>query len=98
MLKHIVMVNFNDREKVKELSVKFQSKLMDLVKKIPELKQMEVGLNINTKPSAFDLVLMANFDDETGLNIYRNHPDHKKVLGFMKDNVDKTAVVDYYFE
>jgi hypothetical protein len=57
---------------------------------------MEVGLNINTKPSAFDLVLTADFDDEKGLNIYRAHPDHVKILDFMKDTVEKTAVVDYF--
>lgn len=90
------MVKFNDHDKVKELSVVFKSKLMDLVEKIPDLKQMEVGLNVNTKPSAFHLVLIADFDDETGLNLYRNHPDHIKVLDFMKNVVDKTAVVDYF--
>lgn len=96
MLRHIVMVKFNDREKVKELSIEFKSKLLDLIEKIPELKNMEVGLNVSTKLSAFDLVLIAGFDDEDGLNKYRVHPAHVKVLDFMKNVVDKTAVVDYF--
>ena len=96
MLKHIVMVKFTDRGKVKELSIEFKSKLLELIKKIPELKNMEVGLNVNTKPSAYDLVLIAGFDDEEGLNKYRIHPAHVKVLDFMKNIVEKTAVVDYY--
>ena len=90
------MVSFSDRGKAKQLSVEFKKKLLDLVDKIPELKSMEVGLNINTKPSAFDLVLIAGLDDEDGLNAYRVHPAHVKVLDFMKDIVEKTAVVDYF--
>ncbi len=90
------MVSFSDRGKAKQLSVEFKEKLLDLVDKIPELRSMEVGLNINTKPSAFDLVLIAGLDDEDGLNAYRVHPAHVKVLDFMKDIVEKTAVVDYF--
>ncbi len=95
MLKHIVMVKFNDRGKGKDLSIEFKSKLLELIKKIPELKNMEVGVNISTKPSAYDLVLIASFDDEEGLNKYRIHPAHVKVLDFMKNVLEKTAVVDY---
>lgn len=98
MLKHVVMVGFNDRRRVKKLSLEFKSKLLNLVKKIPELKSMEIGLNVSTKPSAFDLVLIAGFDNENGLNKYRIHPAHVEVLDFMKEIVDKTAVVDYYTE
>ena len=97
-LKHIVMVRFADRQKTDELSRELKAKLMDLVQKIPDLKSMEVGININTKPSAFDLVLTAVFDNEEGLNNYRTHPDHVEVVNFMKDIVEKTAVVDYYTE
>ena len=96
MLKHIVMVKFNDRQKADELSREFKSKLIDLINKIPELKSMEVGINFNTKASAFDLVLIAGFDNEEGLNKYRVHPDHVKVLDFMKEIVEKTAVVDFF--
>jgi len=96
MLRHIVMVSFKNRQRVDKLSVEFKTLLMDLVDKIPELNNMEVGLNVNTKPSAFDLALIADFEDINGLNIYRIHPEHVKVLNYMKGVVEKTAVVDYY--
>ncbi len=96
MLRHIVMVKFTDREKAEDLSRTMKKMLEDLVPVIDDLKSMEVGLNINTRPSAFDLVLVADFDDEKGLNVYREHPAHVKVLDFMKGIVEKTAVVDYY--
>jgi len=89
------MMKFSDREKATEFSKKVKEMLENLVPAIDELKRMEVGLNINTKPSAFDLVLTADFDDEEGLNAYRIHPGHVKILDFMKETVEKTAVVDY---
>jgi len=88
-------MKFSDREKATEFSKKVKEMLENLVPAIDQLKRMEVGLNINTKPSAFDLVLTADFDDEEGLNAYRVHPEHVKILDFMKDTVEKTAVVDY---
>ncbi len=96
MLRHIVMMKFKDRERVKEISEKVKKMLDDLVPVVDDLKRMEVGINVNTKPAAYDLVLTADFDDEAGLNAYRAHPDHVKILDYMKDVVDKTTVVDYY--
>jgi len=96
MLRHIVMMKFRNRETAKETAGKVKTMLDGLVPVINELKRMEVGINVNTKPAAYDLVLTADFDDEAGLNAYRAHPDHVKILDFMKEVVDKTTVVDYY--
>ena len=96
MLRHIVMMKFKQQENAEVLSEKVKMMLDNLVPVVDSLKRMEVGINVNTKPSAFDLVLTADFDDEAGLNEYRSHPDHVKILDFMKDVVEKTAVVDYF--
>ena len=95
MLRHMVMVKFKERDNIPEIATNFKNKLLALTEKIDALKKMEVGLNINTKSTAFDLVLISDFDDEEGLNIYRTHPEHVSVLEFMRNVVDKTAVVDY---
>ncbi len=96
MLRHIVMMKFKEQESAGALSEKVKMMLDNLVPVVDSLKRMEVGINVNTKPAAFDLVLTADFDDEAGLNEYRSHPDHVKILDFMKDVVEKTAVVDYF--
>ncbi len=98
MLRHIVMMKFKDTEPVDDLRNEFKNNLLGLVDSIQELKRMEVGLNINTGKSAFDLVLTADFVDEEGLNAYRVHPEHVKILNKMKKVVEKTAAVDYIFE
>ena len=91
------MMKFNGKEPLETISATIKEKLEALTGFIPELKKMEVGLNVNTKPSAHHLVLIADFDNEAGLNIYRAHPEHVKILEIMKETVEKTAVVDYYF-
>jgi len=96
MLRHIVMMKFKERDTANENAQKVKQMLNDLVGTVDSLKSMEVGINVNSKPTAFDLVLTADFDDEAGLNSYRVHPLHIKILDFMKEKVDKTAVVDYF--
>lgn len=96
MLRHIVMVRFHDRATVQETSEKLKQMLMALEHSVDSLKKMEVGINLNTRPAAFDVVLTADFDDEEGLNSYRVHPEHVKVLDFLKETMEKSAVVDYW--
>lgn len=96
MLRHIVMFRFKERENVSEIAAGIREHLLTLPKKINELKYMEVGLNVNFKPTAFDLVLVSDFENEEGLDKYRVHPDHIQVVNILKKVVDKTAVVDYF--
>ncbi len=91
MLRHIVMVQFKDRTTKDAEAAKLKKMLEDLTDEIPALYSMEVGLNVNTKPAAFDLVLTANFENETGLNAYRIHPKHIEVLDYLREVVEKTS-------
>lgn len=96
MLRHIVMLQFSNRDTVKEVSKEVQTMLLDLPDQIDDLLAMEVGLNINSKPSAYDLVLTADFKDEDGLDAYRVHPAHVYVLEYLEQVLEKATVVDYY--
>ncbi len=96
MLKHVVMMKFNDNQNVESISIEIKQLLEALVSSVEPLKAMEVGLNISKKPSAYHLVLTADFSGEAGLDTYRLHPDHVKILNRMKDTVEKVAAVDYF--
>lgn len=98
MIKHIVMIKLKefDTEEVKnQKTIKFKQMLEELVDLVPDLNAMEVGLNFNPKPSAYDIVLISEFETEQGLDNYRVHPEHVKVLDFLREIMDRTAVVDY---
>jgi hypothetical protein len=98
MVKHVVMLRLKEYEnKAQKLenALKLKKALEALKVYIDEIKYIEVGLNFNTKPNAFDLVLNATFQSENDLNKYIEHPEHKKVLVFLRSVTSESAVVDY---
>ena len=95
MLRHIVMIKFKPEVDLVDVSAETKKILLALEKSIDPLLKMEVGLNFSTRSSAYDLVLLADFSDEDGLNVYRDHPDHIKVLDYLKNVMHKATVVDY---
>jgi hypothetical protein len=100
MIKHIVMIRLkgDDPEKKKQAAISLKASIDGLLGAVPELKGMEVGLNLNNKSSAYDLVLTSIFDSLEDLDNYRVHPAHKIVLEQLYKVMDKTAVVDYETE
>ena len=99
MIKHIVMIRVkgNSPEEKRSNAIILKDAIDGLMGKIPELKSMETGLNVNEKPMAYDLVLTSVFDSMDGLDAYRVHPEHKKVLEILAELKLETAVVDYDF-
>ena len=75
---------------------KLKEAIEKLEESIPEAKSIEVGLNVNEKPSAYDLVLVSDFENEDALERYRVHPEHQKVVEFIKKVNDDIAAVDYH--
>lgn len=94
MIVHIVMFSFKQEDK-KENLVKAKSILEDLVGKIPSLNSMEVGLDFMQSERSSDLVLTSKFDDKDGLSSYATHPEHLKVVSFIKEVTNGAKVVDY---
>lgn len=98
MVKHIVMLKLKEYEyKTQKLenALALKKALEELTIFIDEIKSIEVGLNFNEKQNAYDLVLTALFETEDDLEIYRMHPEHKKVLVFLKSVTEDVRVVDY---
>jgi len=97
MITHIVFIRFlgYSEEKKLELSKDLASMLNDLAEKIDIIQSLEVGFNFNSRPSAFDLALTVQLKTKEDIDVYRNHPEHVKVLNFMKTLKIETGVVDY---
>lgn len=94
----MIRLKGDDPEKKKQAAIDLKAAIVGLMGVIPELKSMEVGFNLNTKPSAYDLVLTSEFDSLEDLDNYRVHPAHKIVLDHLYRVMDQTAVVDYNTE
>ncbi len=97
MLRHVVMMKFNEKGNADNGAARTKEMLIGLLETVEPLKKMEVGVS-DFENNTFGLVLTADFEDEEGLNIYRAHPEHIKILQYMQEVVEQTAAVDYYIE
>lgn len=98
MIKHIVMWNLKDfaaGADKKENAKKLKESLEALEGVIEEIKAIEVGLNINPSPAAFDVILYSEFEHREGLEAYQKHPEHLKIVDFVGEIRSERAVVDY---
>ncbi len=94
MLRHIVMMKFNEKGKAENSAARIKDMLIGLLETVEPLKKMEVGVS-DFNNNVFGLVLTADFEDEAGLNTYRVHPGHVKILDYVKEVVEQIAAVDY---
>lgn len=98
MIRHIIMFKLKDfgSEDIKKQKLTELKKMIDeLAFSIREVVSIEAGINISTRDIAYDLVLVSEFRTEEDLRTYAAHPEHRKVVDFLKDIKLSSAVVDY---
>ena len=95
MIKHIVMWKFKEGEQ--ENMMLFRERLLTLKDQIPEIRAMEVGVNINPSERSYDAVLVSEFDSLEALKSYSVNPLHKAVSDFCKTIRTNSVSVDYEF-
>ena len=93
MVKHIVMWKF--KEDKREEMLEFRDRLLALKGQVPEIRAMEVGININPSERSYDAVLVSEFDSMDALNSYSVNPLHVAVSEFCKTIRTASASVDY---
>lgn len=70
--------------------------LEDLREVIEEIRSIKVGINAPGTPEGnWDLILESEFTTIRDLDTYANHPDHLKVVEFIKKIVEGRICVDY---
>lgn len=99
MIKHVVLFKFKNSADLPGKTEKLASikqSLEQLVKSVPELLMMEVGLN-NNPNETYDLSLISEFNSWDDLKAYVVHPEHQKVGAVIRQIMDERACVDYEF-
>ncbi len=98
MLKHIVMWKLKEEAEgqlKKANAGELKIRLEALKEKIPEIQELEVGLQMEPSEAAYDVVLVSIFQNQEGLGNYQKHPEHQKVVEFVKKIIMDRKVVDY---
>jgi len=66
---------------------------------IDEIKNVEVGLNITDEDeeagSAYDVVLISDFETELDYTMYTRNAHHKKAINFINSVIEERHFVDY---
>jgi len=99
MIKHIVFFGLADsaegKSKIENAEI-IKSELENLINFIPEIKKIEVGINTPNAPKTnFDIALYSEFENMETLNIYQEHPEHKRVAAYIGKVRTSRAAVDY---
>jgi hypothetical protein len=88
------MFDFKDDNR-KDNIQKAKEMLEVLIDSVPSLNKMEVGVNFSKEARAMDLSIYTEFDESEGLEAYAIHPEHLKVVEFIKTVVTSSKVSDY---
>ena len=98
MIKHIVMWTLKDSAEGADKAAnarKMKELLEALPPLIPVLRALEVGTDVFAAAPACDVILYTAFDTRADLDAYQVHPEHQKVVAFVKQVVTSRSVVDY---
>ena len=99
MVKHIVLFKLKDEFPADEklvLMKQFKEAIEALPAKIPFIRKVEVGLNMNPGET-WSIALYSEFDTLEDVKAYASHPDHVVAAGIIAQAKEGRACVDYEF-
>ncbi|HJZ40302.1 MAG TPA: Dabb family protein [Bacteroidales bacterium] len=98
MIKHMVMWTIREgdtpRSKFEKMA-EMKSRLLNLKEEIREIRSMEVLFNSPLAPQDnYDIVLVCEFSSWAELESYQMHPEHQKVVEYVKNVRKDRACID----
>ncbi len=94
MITHIVFFKLNDPTAANVAEAK--AVLLGMDGKIPQLRHLEVGVDVVRSERSYDLALVTRFDSLEDLQSYQVHPHHADTVVPYVRSVSKSIVaVDY---
>lgn len=94
MLNHIVFFKFKAQHP--EAAEKTRELLLEMAGRIPELKFLEVGLDVVHSERSYDLALVTRFDTLEDLKAYQINPVHVEVVNYINTVREAAVTVDYF--
>ena len=97
MIRHVVMWKFKEIAEGKskaENTEWVKENLYALLPIIPEIKRMEIGIDITGSDMSMDLMLLTEFDSVESMKTYANHPEHLKVSAYVRKVIETRVVLD----
>jgi hypothetical protein len=93
MLRHVVF--FKLANPTPEILQETKAVLLGMKGKIPELLDIEVGIDIVRSERSYDVALTTTFDSLDAMNAYQVHPVHVEVGKYIAGVRQSAVAVDY---
>ncbi len=91
MITHIVLFKLKDPHNI----IKARDVLLGMKGKIPQLRHLEVGIDVLHSERSYDLALVTKFDTLDDMKIYQAHPVHLDVSNYISSVRESSITVDY---
>ena len=91
MITHVVLLKLKDPSNIQ----KTREVLMGMDGKIPQIRDLEVGVDVVRSQRSYDLVLITRFDSMEDLQAYQVHPVHVEVLNHITSVRESVVAVDF---
>ncbi len=97
MIRHIVFwrLKGDSPEEKAKLAGKIKIALESLNGKIPGMTFLQVGFDFGKTPDSSDIALYSEFVSREALNSYQGHPEHMKIMPFIRESRIERRVVDF---
>jgi diamine N-acetyltransferase len=92
-LTHVVFFKF--KQPTDEVLEKAASMLRGLSGQVPQLMSIEVGVDVVHSERSYDLAIITRFANRADLEAYQAHPEHVKVLEYLRSVLAGSAAVDF---
>jgi diamine N-acetyltransferase len=92
-LTHVVLFKF--KQPTDEALQKAAGLLRGLSGQVPQLISIEVGLDVLHSGRSYDLALITRFGSLADMEAYQAHPEHVKVLDYLRSVVGASVAVDF---
>lgn len=92
MFTHVVLLKLNDQ--TPENIQKLRDTLLSLKDQIPQIKHLEVGVNVLPSERAYDVALFERFDSLQDYRTYQAHSVYQEVLKYVLAVASRVSV-DY---
>ncbi len=95
MFRHTVMFRWSTASTPEQRSA-LTAALAQLPAGIPTIRRYHVGPDAGINDGNFDFAVVADFDDVDGYLVYRDHPEHQRVIvELIAPFVETRAAVQY---
>ncbi|WP_456480233.1 Dabb family protein [Nautilia sp.] len=91
MIRHVVLFKTEKNAPLQE----FKEKIENLKNLIDEIVKIEVGIDIRFDPDSSDFCVITEVKSLNDLKIYAQHPEHLKVISYVKPYIKERKVVDF---